>query len=172
MTSEAPLPPNSQNWTKLLSFHNSGLSGQLSFGWASWKSLGLNYSIDNHFISNLFPSIGLLCHSWFILGGPHHKVLLIKIAPPPIPGSWGHLRWPRGLLQNLSKSKNFGYKPCMVCSCLKSLKDCQWKNKSHGFFFIFVVLGLLGFMYKILRLGVKGIQGVTKKMDPLINLLL
>ena len=155
MTSEAPLPPNSQNWTKLLSFHNSGLSGQLSFGLASWKSLGLNYSIDNHFISNLFPSIGLLCHSWFILGGPHHKVLLIKIAPPPIPGSWGHLRWPRGLLQNLSKSKNFGYKPCMVCSCLKSLKDCQWKNKSHVFFSIFVVLGLLGFMYKSCALVLK-----------------
>ena len=42
--SEAPLPPDLQNWTKSHSFHDSGLSGQLSFGWASWKSLGLNYS--------------------------------------------------------------------------------------------------------------------------------
>ena len=44
LTSEARLSPNLQNWTKLLRFYNSGLSGQLSFCWASWKSLGLNYS--------------------------------------------------------------------------------------------------------------------------------
>ena len=44
LTSEAPLLVYLQNWTKSLSFHESGLSGQLSFGWASWKSLGLNYS--------------------------------------------------------------------------------------------------------------------------------
>ena len=45
LTSEARLSPNLQNWTKLLRFYNSGLSGQLSFEWPDWKSLGLNYSI-------------------------------------------------------------------------------------------------------------------------------
>ena len=133
MTSEAPLPPNSQNWTKLLSFHNSGLSGQLSFGWASWKSLGLNYSIDNHFISNLFPSIGLLCHSWFILGGPHHKVLLIKIAPPH-PWVLGAFEMAKGAIAKLIQIKKFWLQTLYGMLCLKSLKDCQWKNKSHGFF--------------------------------------
>ena len=44
MTSEARLSSNSQNWTKSLSFHDSWLSGQLSFEWPDWKSLGLNYS--------------------------------------------------------------------------------------------------------------------------------
>ena len=44
LTSEARLSPNLQNWTKLLRFYNSGLSGQLSFEWPDWKSLGLNYS--------------------------------------------------------------------------------------------------------------------------------
>ena len=44
MTSEARLPLNSQYWTKSLSFHDSGLSGQLNFDWPDWKPLGLNYS--------------------------------------------------------------------------------------------------------------------------------
>ena len=43
-SSGAPLPPDLQNWTKSHSFHDSGLSGQLKFCWASWKSLWLNYS--------------------------------------------------------------------------------------------------------------------------------
>ena len=44
LASEACLSPNLQNWIKSLSFHDSGLSGQLSFGRLNWKSLGLNYS--------------------------------------------------------------------------------------------------------------------------------
>ena len=44
MTSEALLPLNSQYWTKSLSFHDSGLSGELNFDWLDWKPLGLNYT--------------------------------------------------------------------------------------------------------------------------------
>ena len=47
MTSEAPLLAYLQNWTKSLSFHDSVLIGQLTFGWFSWKSLRLNYP-NNH----------------------------------------------------------------------------------------------------------------------------
>ena len=39
MISEAPLPPNLQNWTKSLSFHDSGFAGQLSFGHGIFSSV-------------------------------------------------------------------------------------------------------------------------------------
>ena len=52
LTSEARLSPNLQNWTKLLRFYNSGLSGQLSFEWPDWKSLRLNYS-NHEYIENI-----------------------------------------------------------------------------------------------------------------------
>ena len=44
LTSGAPLSWNLQNQTKLLSVHDLGLSGQLSFDWPDWKYLRLNYS--------------------------------------------------------------------------------------------------------------------------------
>ena len=63
MTSEAPFPPNLQNWTKSISFHDSGLSEQLSFGWASWKPLRLNYSsneLPNSFFLTLIKKLGAI----------------------------------------------------------------------------------------------------------------
>ena len=44
MTSEASLLAYLQNWTKSISFYHLLPVGQLSFGWFSWKSLGLNCS--------------------------------------------------------------------------------------------------------------------------------
>ena len=44
LTSEAPLLAYLQNQIKSFSLHDSVHIGQLSFGWFSWKSLGLNCS--------------------------------------------------------------------------------------------------------------------------------
>ena len=85
MTSEARLPLNSQYWTKSLSFHDSGLSGQLNFDWPDWKPLGLNYSNGEHSCGSWFCCVVQklvtqdLCES-NLIGSVHKWFIYINIS--------------------------------------------------------------------------------------------
>ena len=99
LTSEARLSPNLQNWTKLLRFYNSGLSGQLSFEWPDWKSLGLNYSITRcpkKVICKLVLWIGQCCWIPALLRNPALLAMLGKggraLKTQPF---WLEPKWPR-----------------------------------------------------------------------------
>ena len=86
LTSEARLSPNLQNWTKLLRFYNSGLSGQLSFEWPDWKSLGLNYSNGqacwfNNLLSFFLKNAHLKWHIWHLVQRIHAKPFWSQFGP-------------------------------------------------------------------------------------------
>ena len=87
-----------------------------------------NYDFDNHLISNLCSSIRLLCHSWFILRGPHHKLLLIKIAPPPHPWILGALEMAKGAIAKLIQIKKFWLKTLYSMLLFKKLERLSMKK--------------------------------------------